>query len=67
MLSVIMLNENFIYCYAECHYSECCYAECYGAPQPTIRPVYVYYCLRGFYLKQKNVFVDIYCIGLQQG
>jgi hypothetical protein len=39
MLSVVMLNENFIYCYAECHYSECRYAECRGAPHSTVRSV----------------------------
>jgi hypothetical protein len=28
MLSVVMLNVVFSYCYAECHYAECYYAEC---------------------------------------
>jgi hypothetical protein len=28
MLSVVMLNDVFSYCYAECHYAECPYAEC---------------------------------------
>ena len=28
MLSVVMLNVAFLYCYAEGYYAECCYAEC---------------------------------------
>jgi hypothetical protein len=31
MLSVVILNVVFSYCYAECYYAECRYAECHGA------------------------------------
>ncbi len=31
MLSLIMLNVVFSYCYAECYYAECHYVECRGA------------------------------------
>jgi hypothetical protein len=31
ILSVIMLNVAFNYCYAECHYAECHNAECHDA------------------------------------
>jgi hypothetical protein len=31
MLSLILLNVVFSYCYAECHYAECNYVECHHA------------------------------------
>jgi hypothetical protein len=31
MLSDVIMNVAFIYCYAECHYAECRFAECHYA------------------------------------
>jgi hypothetical protein len=46
MLSIIMLNAAFSYCYAKCHYVECHYAECLYAKCRGAIWVVVPYCKR---------------------